>query len=128
MPEPKQAPQRDVVADLKVLRLHGMASAWSDLHEQGGPAAVESGRCGLYLRVVREGEARAGDVITLVERISPDKASDTTAPRQKTDNPVSQLDMASSRAAATFGANECALRAKTPTASASTVVSNINPF
>ncbi|MBT2185858.1 MOSC domain-containing protein [Sphingobium nicotianae] len=34
--------------------------------------AVESGRCGLYLRVIREGEARAGDVLTLTERPHPD--------------------------------------------------------
>lgn len=34
--------------------------------------AVESGRCGLYLRVVRQGEARAGDVMTLVERVLPE--------------------------------------------------------
>ncbi len=34
--------------------------------------AVKSGRCGLYLRVLREGEARAGDVLTLVERVSPE--------------------------------------------------------
>lgn len=34
--------------------------------------AVASGRCGLYLRVIREGEARAGDVMTLIERPHPD--------------------------------------------------------
>jgi len=34
--------------------------------------AVASGRCGLYLRVLREGEARAGDIMTLVERSLPD--------------------------------------------------------
>lgn len=34
--------------------------------------AVESGRIGLYLRVIREGEAQAGDVMTLVERPHPD--------------------------------------------------------
>jgi len=34
--------------------------------------AVESGRCGLYLRVLREGEARAGDAMTLAERSQPD--------------------------------------------------------
>jgi MOSC domain-containing protein YiiM len=30
--------------------------------------AMESGRCGLYLRVIREGEAQAGDAMRLVER------------------------------------------------------------
>lgn len=30
--------------------------------------AIESGRCGLYLRVIREGEARAGEPMTLVAR------------------------------------------------------------
>ena len=59
MHEPKQAPQRDVVADLKVLRLHGMASAWSDLHEQGGPAAVESGRWLIEHLLQAEGVDRA---------------------------------------------------------------------
>ena len=34
--------------------------------------AVESGRCGLYLRVIREGEAQAGDPMTLTERAYPD--------------------------------------------------------
>lgn len=35
-------------------------------------SAMESGRCGLYLRVIREGEAQAGDVMTLTERPLPD--------------------------------------------------------
>ena len=35
-----------------------------------------------------------------VERTTPDKVSDTTAPRQKTDKPVLHADLASSRAAA----------------------------
>lgn len=30
--------------------------------------AMSSGRCGLYLRVIREGEAQAGDPMTLIER------------------------------------------------------------
>ena len=30
--------------------------------------AIESGHCGLYLRVIREGEAQAGDAMTLTER------------------------------------------------------------
>lgn len=59
MPEPKQAPQRDVVADLKALRLHGMASAWCDLHEQGGPAAVEGGRWLIEHLLQAEGVDRA---------------------------------------------------------------------
>lgn len=33
--------------------------------------AVRTGRVGLYLRVIREGEAQAGDVMTLVERPHP---------------------------------------------------------
>lgn len=33
--------------------------------------AVQTGRIGLYLRVIREGEARAGDVMTLTERPHP---------------------------------------------------------
>ena len=59
MPDPKQAPQRDVVADLKALRLHGMASAWCDLHEQGGPAAVEGGRWLIEHLLQAEGVDRA---------------------------------------------------------------------
>jgi DNA replication protein DnaC len=35
---------RDVTAELKALRLHGMASAWVDLVEQGGNAQLESSR------------------------------------------------------------------------------------
>ncbi len=33
--------------------------------------AVQTGRIGLYLRVIREGEAQAGDAMTLVERPHP---------------------------------------------------------
>jgi DNA replication protein DnaC len=59
MPDPKKAPPRDVVAELKALRLHGMASAWSDLQEQGGPAAVEGGRWLIEHLLQAEGVDRA---------------------------------------------------------------------
>ena len=35
---------RDVMAELKQLRLHGMAGAWADLAEQGGDASLENAR------------------------------------------------------------------------------------
>ena len=35
---------RDVQVELKALRLHGMASAWGDLMEQGGGASIEPSR------------------------------------------------------------------------------------
>ncbi len=35
---------RELAVELKQLRMHGMASAWSDLVEQGGSAALESSR------------------------------------------------------------------------------------
>ncbi len=35
---------RDVMLELKQLRLHGMAAAWADLIEQGGNAGLESAR------------------------------------------------------------------------------------
>ena len=35
---------RELIAELKGLRLHGMACAWAELVEQGGSAAVESSR------------------------------------------------------------------------------------
>ena len=35
-------------------------------------AAVKSGHCGLYLRVIEQGEAEAGDVMALIERPHPD--------------------------------------------------------
>ena len=35
---------REVMLELKQLRLHGMAAAWADLIEQGGNAALESAR------------------------------------------------------------------------------------
>ena len=36
--------QRDIGAELKGLRLHGMASAWADLMEQGGSSELASSR------------------------------------------------------------------------------------
>lgn len=36
--------KRDVHAELKALRLHGMAGAWADLMEQGGGSTIESSR------------------------------------------------------------------------------------
>ena len=50
---------RDVASELKALRLHGMASAWSDLHEQGGPAAVDGGRWLIEHLLQAEGVDRA---------------------------------------------------------------------
>ncbi len=44
MHDGKRDGQRDVQAELKALRLHGMASAWSDLAEQGGGTSIESSR------------------------------------------------------------------------------------
>ena len=35
---------RDVMVELKQLRLHGMASAWGDLLEQGGKATLDTSR------------------------------------------------------------------------------------
>ena len=35
---------RDLIAELKELRLHGMVAAWAELIEQGGNAAVDSSR------------------------------------------------------------------------------------
>ena len=35
---------RDLIIELKALRLHGMAGAWSDLVEQGTNAGVDSSR------------------------------------------------------------------------------------
>ena len=35
---------RDLIVELKELRLHGMAGAWADLVEQGANAAVDSSR------------------------------------------------------------------------------------
>ncbi|WP_412179442.1 hypothetical protein [Variovorax paradoxus] len=36
---------RDVTVELKALRLHGMASAWCDLQEQGPASGLEASRC-----------------------------------------------------------------------------------
>src|SRR5574343_1748553 len=36
--------QRDIGAELKGLRLHGMASAWADLVEQGGSSELTTSR------------------------------------------------------------------------------------
>ena len=36
--------KRDVHAELKALRLHGMAGAWADLMDQGGGSTIESSR------------------------------------------------------------------------------------
>ena len=35
---------RDVIVELKQLRLHGMAGAWADLAEQGGDAGLDNAR------------------------------------------------------------------------------------
>lgn len=35
---------RELVAELKELRLHGMATTWAELTEQGGDAVMESCR------------------------------------------------------------------------------------
>jgi len=35
---------RDLVAELKMLRLHGMAAAWADLLEQGHSGGVDNSR------------------------------------------------------------------------------------
>ena len=35
---------RDVMVELKQLRLHGMAGAWADLAEQGGDAGLDNAR------------------------------------------------------------------------------------
>ena len=44
MHDAKRDGQRDVQAELKALRLHGMAGAWVDLVEQGGGTSIESSR------------------------------------------------------------------------------------
>jgi len=51
--------QRDVVAELKALRLHGMALAWSDLLEQGSSAGVDSARWLVEHLLAAEGTDRA---------------------------------------------------------------------
>ena len=50
---------RELVTELKGLRLHGMAAAWGDLVEQGGNAAVESSRWLLEHLLAAEGTDRA---------------------------------------------------------------------
>ena len=50
---------RDLVAELKQLRLHGMASAWEDLLEQGGNVGVETSRWLLEHLLQAEGTDRA---------------------------------------------------------------------
>jgi len=49
----------DVLVELKALRLHGMASAWSDLVEQGGNAGIESSRWLIEHLLQAEGTDRA---------------------------------------------------------------------
>ncbi len=48
----------DVLVELKGLRLHGMASAWADLIEQGGGTGVESSRWLIEHLVQAEGTDR----------------------------------------------------------------------
>lgn len=50
---------RELVAELKQLRLHGMALAWAELVEQGSNAAVESSRWLLEHLLDAEGSDRA---------------------------------------------------------------------
>ena len=51
--------QRDVMIELKALRLHGMAGAWADLVEQGGNAGIESSRWLIEHLLQAEGTDRA---------------------------------------------------------------------
>ena len=50
---------RDLVAELKSLRLHGMAGAWADLLEQGHNAGIDSSRWLLEHLLQAEGTDRA---------------------------------------------------------------------
>lgn len=50
---------RDVMVELKQLRLHGMAGAWSDLVEQGGSAGLDSARWLVEHLLQAEGTDRA---------------------------------------------------------------------
>jgi len=50
---------RDLVAELKSLRLHGMAGAWADLVEQGHNAGIDSSRWLLEHLLQAEGTDRA---------------------------------------------------------------------
>jgi DNA replication protein DnaC len=49
----------DVLVELKALRLHGMAGAWTDLLEQGGNAGIESSRWLIEHLLLAEGTDRA---------------------------------------------------------------------
>jgi MOSC domain-containing protein YiiM len=55
---------------------HGRQPCWKLDHRFGArdvmATIVKTGRCGLYFRVVREGEAQAGTHMTLLERPLPD--------------------------------------------------------
>lgn len=53
---------RELVAELKHLRLHGMACAWSELLEQGGNASVDSSRW-LLEHLLASGECRSRDAL-----------------------------------------------------------------
>ena len=50
---------RDVMVELKQLRLHGMAGAWGDLVEQGGNAGLDSSRWLIEHLLQAEGTDRA---------------------------------------------------------------------
>jgi DNA replication protein DnaC len=50
---------RDLIVELKALRLHGMAGAWGDLVEQGTNAGVDSSRWLLEHLLAAEGTDRA---------------------------------------------------------------------
>jgi DNA replication protein DnaC len=51
--------QRDVMVELKALRLHGMALAWADLVEQGGSSALDASRWLIEHLLQAEGTDRA---------------------------------------------------------------------
>lgn len=55
---------------------HGRQPCWKLDHRFGArdimATIVKSARCGIYFRVIREGEAQAGDVMMLLERPHPD--------------------------------------------------------
>lgn len=50
---------RDVTAELKALRLHGMAGAWADLVAQGGGVGVDGSRWLIEHLLQAEGTDRA---------------------------------------------------------------------
>jgi hypothetical protein len=58
MREVQNTATRDVVGELKALRLHGMAAAWTDLAAQGG-AGVETSRWLIEHLLQAEGTDRA---------------------------------------------------------------------